>query len=52
MRGINNVQKARTRSVSVSLPSDVSFTINGTVETFANQRGWLPGEVFYNFDNK
>jgi len=47
----NNVQKARTRSVSVSLPSDASFVINGTIETFANQRGWLPGEVFYNFDN-
>lgn len=24
--------------------------IEGTVETFANKRGWLPGEVFYTFN--
>ena len=40
-----------TRAASITLPEDARFTINGTVETFANQRGWLPGEVFYDFDN-
>lgn len=29
---------------------DITPVINGTVETFANQRGWLPGEVFYTYD--
>ena len=29
-----------------NLPN-VNLVINGTVESFANQRGWLPGEVFY-----
>ena len=37
-----------TRSLSqdYNIPS-VNPVITGTVETFANQRGWLPGEVFY-----
>ena len=42
--------RAVTRATSITLP-DVSFSVSGTVETFANQRGWLPGEVFYDFPN-
>lgn len=34
---------------SYPIPS-ITPVISGTVETYANQRGWLPGEVFYTFD--
>lgn len=39
----------RVQFGNYNLP-DIDLTINGTVETFANQRGWLPGEVFYTFN--
>lgn len=49
---LNNV-KSTTRSAewipSYPIPS-ITPIINGTVETFANKRNWLPGEVFYTFD--
>jgi len=42
--------KANTRSFAIEdLPED-NLSINGTVESFASQRGWLPGEKFYLFD--
>ena len=43
--------KAMTRGLSqdYAIPTNTPV-ISGTVETFANQRGWLPGEVFYTFD--
>ena len=47
----DNATRSITRAASISLPSDATFAISGTVETFANQRGWLPGEVFYDFNN-
>lgn len=31
-----------------NLPNN-DLIISGTVESFANQRGWLPGEIFYTF---
>ena len=34
---------------SYPIPS-ITPVINGTVETYASIRGWLPGEVFYKFD--
>ena len=45
-----NTTRAMTRAASITLPES-SFSISGTVETFANKRGWLPGEVFYDFSN-
>ena len=46
---------AKTRSLTRSLSQDYNIpnntpVINGTVETFANQRNWLPGELFYEYD--
>jgi hypothetical protein len=46
---------AQTRSLTRSLSQDYNIpnntpVINGTVETFANQRNWLPGELFYEYD--
>ena len=43
---------ALTRSLSQDyvLPTEVPV-INGTVESFANKRNWIPNEVFYIFDN-
>ena len=34
---------------SYPIPS-ITPVINGSVETYANERGWIPGEVFYTFD--
>lgn len=44
----NDVTRALTRTLSpdFQVPTNTP-TVTGTVETFANQRGWLPGEVFY-----
>lgn len=36
----------RSLSQNYDIPT-ISPIITGTVKTFANQRGWLPGEVFY-----
>lgn len=41
--------KTRRANSIVDLLED-NLTISGTVESFANKRGWLPGEVFYLFD--
>ena len=43
---------ALTRSLSQDyvLPTEVPV-INGTVESFANKRNWISGEVFYTFNN-
>lgn len=42
--------KANTRSFAIEdLPED-NLSINGTVESFASKRGWLPGEAFYLFN--
>ena len=48
----NNVANSRiTRSLSQDYPIPTNTpSIGGTVESFANQRNWLPGEVFYTFD--
>lgn len=40
----------KTRGINLEDLPDDNLSINGTVESFANQRGWLPGEVFYTFD--
>lgn len=45
----NKLDTKQTRAYSI--PNDI-LIINGTVETFANKRGWLPGEIFYTFDNQ
>lgn len=34
---------------SYPIPS-ITPVISGTIKTYANERNWLPGEVFYNFD--
>ena len=39
----NNLTRAYTGNV-------YSSTITGTVESWANKRGWLPGEVFYTYE--
>ena len=41
--------KSLTRGDNEIVFSD-DLVISETVESFANQRGWLPGEVFYNFN--
>ena len=41
----------RALSQDYQLPSTTP-AISGTVETFASKRNWLPGEVFYLFDNQ
>lgn len=43
--------RALTRSLSQNyvLPTN-PLVINGTVVSFANQRGWIPDEVFYTYD--
>ena len=46
----NNITRGIRRSSSINLPES-SFSINETIETFANKRNWIPGEVFYGFDN-
>lgn len=43
------VTRARALSSGYEIPSGTPI-IGGTVETFANQRGWIQGEVFYTFD--
>lgn len=43
--------KTRTLFQNYQLPP-VPSGITGTVETFANQRGWLPGEVFYLYNSQ
>jgi len=40
----------KTRGINLEDLPDDNLSINGTVESFANKRGWLPGEVFYTFD--
>ena len=47
----NDPVKSRTRGLSenYTIPTTAPI-ISGTVETFASQRNWLPGEVFYKFD--
>lgn len=45
-----NNSSRRALSQDYQLPSAIP-TIKGTVETFASKRNWLPGEVFYLFDN-
>ena len=45
---VYDINQARTRTLSQDyvLPKN-DLVISSSVETFANQRGWLPGEVFY-----
>ena len=45
-----NNSARRALSQDYTLPTNP--TISGTVETFANKRNWIPGEVFYVFDNQ
>lgn len=40
----------RALSENYVLPA-ATPVVSSTVATFANERGWLPGEVFYTFDN-
>ena len=47
----NNRRLSRALSQDYNIPS-TKPVINGTVETFANKRGWLPNEVFYIYDNE
>ncbi len=39
----------RALSQNYNIPS-ITPEINGTVITYANQRNWLPGELFYTYD--
>ena len=48
----DNSSRAATRAFSDYTVPSITPTITGTVETFASQRGWLPGEVFYTWDNQ
>lgn len=41
----------RVQMGDYNLP-DEDLIITGTVESFASKRGWLPGEIFYTFNNQ
>ena len=45
----SNSRVTRSLSQSYNLP-DIELTINGTIESYASKRNWLPGEVFYEFN--
>lgn len=42
----SNVQKSARRAVSVTLPTG-EFTLAEAISSFANERGWVPGEQLY-----
>ena len=46
----NNVNQSSKRVLSQNyqIPSSIPI-INESIESYANQRGWLPGELFYSF---
>lgn len=48
--GETSLKTRGTRGVISKITPSGSPVITGTVESFANQRGWLPGEVFYTYN--
>ena len=44
-----STRASRAQFGQYELP-DIDLTISEGIETFANKRGWLPGEIFYNFN--
>ena len=48
--GETSLKTRGTRGVISKITPSGNPVITGTVESFANQRGWLPGEVFYTYN--
>lgn len=51
-RKLENIKNSRRAQIGDYNLPDGNLTITGTVESFASKRNWLPGEVFYTFNNQ